>query len=219
MNDNLSQMPKSVHRRTGLIVLAAILFFCGVVWLRGAAIEYYFIPKRFGVVEAGQIYRSGQISAHLIKKILVDNKIGVIVSLSADEDEVDRNTEKLVAAELGIDRHVFFLGGGGIGDINDYAQAIELICEAKKKQKPILIHCSSGVNRVGGLTAFYRLLVEKKNPKFVLDEMKHYGFNPKRNVKLLPYLNSNMKDLAVLLKQRGIIDDIPSPLPQIVLTD
>jgi hypothetical protein len=75
------------------------------------------------------------------------------------------------------------------------------------------------VYRVGGVTAVYRLLVEKKNPQFVLDEMKHYGFNPKKAVRLLPYLNSNMKDLAVLLKQKGVIDNIPSPLPQIGPTD
>jgi protein tyrosine/serine phosphatase len=198
------------------MVLIAILFFGGAIWAWEGAIKYHFIPKRFGVIEAGQIYRSGQISASLIKKILVEYKIGVIVSLSGEENGADVNAEKRIAAELGIDRLVFSsLGGNGIGNINDYAGAIATVCEAKKKQKPVLVHCSAGVNRIGGVMAIYQLLVEKKSPQFVLDEMKHYGFNPKKNVHLLAYLNSNMKDLAVSLKQRGVIDNVPSPLPHI----
>jgi protein tyrosine phosphatase (PTP) superfamily phosphohydrolase (DUF442 family) len=216
MNNNLSQLSKTVHSRTALrIVLIAILFFSGAIWAWEAAIKNYFVPKRFGVVEAGRVYRSGQISAPLIKKILVEYKIGEIVSLCGDENEPDDNAEKHAAAELGIDRLVIPLSGNGIGDINNYAKAIAAICEAEKMQKPVLVHCSSGTHRVGGVTAAYRLLVEKKNSQFVLDEMKQYGFNPKKNVRLLPYLNSKMKDLAVLLKQKGVIDNIPSPLPQI----
>ena len=216
MNDNLSQSLRTVHsRRTHRIILAAILLLGGAIWAWESVIKNYFIPKRFGVVEAGQIYRSGQISEFLIKKILVEYKIGTIVSLSGDENNVDDNAEKLAAAELGIDRRVFPLGGNGTGDVNCYVGAITAICEANKNQKPILVHCSSGTHRVGGVTAVYRLLVEKKNPQFVLDEMERYGFDPKKNVRLLPYLNNNMEELAVRLKQNGTIDTIPSPLPQI----
>ena len=119
------------------------------------------------------------------------------------------------AAKLGIERLIFPLSGNGTGDINNYAKAIAAICEAQEKEKPVLVHCAAGVQRTGGVIATYRLLVEKKDTPFVLAEMMHYGWNPRRNVHLLPYLNSNMAKLAKLLQQMGVIDDVPASLPQL----
>jgi predicted protein tyrosine phosphatase len=107
------------------------------------------------------------------------------------------------------------LGGNGTGNINHYAQAVIAIVEADRKSKPVLVHCVAGTQRTGGVIAAYRLLVQKKDPAFVIDEMKRYGFRPKSNPALLPYINGNMAELSLLLKQAGAIDEIPNPLPQL----
>jgi len=198
------------------LVWPAILLLVGTIWLWEDVVEDRVIPKRFGVVKEGQIYRSGQLSSSLVKRILLKYKIGVIVSLSGDSSgDVDKDAERQAAAELGIERLIFPLSGNGTGDINNYAKAVAAICEAQKKQKPVLVHCAAGAQRTGGVIAAYRLLVEKENAPFVLAEMMRYGWNPKRNVYLLPYLNSHMEELAMLLQQMGVIDHVPPSLPQI----
>lgn len=216
-NSNLKQRLKSVLvGRKSLSVLLVVLLLAGSVWLWEDVVKDRVIPKRFGVVTERQIYRSGQLSSSLIKRTLVKYKMGVIVSLSGDtSDDVDKVAEKLAAAELGIERYIFPLKGDGTGDIKNYAKAIAAICEAQKKQKPVLVHCAAGAQRTGGVIAAYRLLVEKKDPAFILAEMKRYGWNGKRNANLLPYLNNHMGELAVLLQQMGVIDNVPPSLPPI----
>jgi protein tyrosine phosphatase len=109
----------------------------------------------------------------------------------------------------------FPLGGKGTGDVNEYARAIAAIADAQKNHLPVLVHCATGAQRTGGIIAAYRLLVQQKDPAFVVSEMKRYDWNAKDNPALLPYLNSNMAEMAKLLKEAGVINEIPSPLPQL----
>ncbi len=198
------------------LVLVTILLLGATVWVWEDVVKDHVIPKRFGVVKQGQIYRSGQLSSSLVKRTLIKYKIGVIVSLSGDSaGDVDKEAEKQAAAELGVERLVFPLRGNGTGDINCYAKAIAAICKAEKEHKPVLVHCTAGAQRTGGVIAAYRLFVEGRDVPFVLAEMMRYGWNPKRNVHLLPYLNSHMEELSVLLKQMGVIEDVPALLPKI----
>jgi protein tyrosine/serine phosphatase len=220
-DSRLPRKSKSIFSRTVFTsMLAAVILLIGGLLLWEQGLKNHFVPRRFGVVEQGRIYRSGQISSSLIKETLVRYKIRTIVSLSADSaNNVDKTAEKQMAAELGIERVVFPLGGNGTGDINNYAKAIATIYQAQKEQKPVLIHCDAGVQRTGGVIAAYQLLVEKKDAASVVDEMRRYGWNPKGNTALLPYLSSNMKELATLLQQMGVIDSVPSPLPQIIVSN
>lgn len=209
----------SPHRRQ-IIIATVVLSLVGIIFVWEGFIKDSVVPKKFGVVEKGQIYRSGQLSRWLVEKTLVKYNIKVIVGLSGDSaDDLDKNAEKQAAAKLGIERQVFSLSGNGTGDINNYAKAIAMICRAKKEGKPVLVHCSAGAQRAGGVIAAYRLLIEKKDVPFTLREMKHYGWTPKDNPDLLPYLNSHMEELASMLKQMGVINSIPNSLPQITLAE
>ena len=103
------QKNKAKHRRLILI----ILLIGGTIWAYDEFVKYRIFPKRFGVVEEGELYRSGQISATVIKKTLQKHDIGVIVMMSGyDPRDHDKLTEKEVAEELGIDIYNFPLGGG-----------------------------------------------------------------------------------------------------------
>ena len=73
----------------------AILLIGGGIWVWKGIIKDRVIPKRFGVVQKGQIYRSGLISAALVKKVLLKYKIKVIINLAADSpDNRDQKTHK-----------------------------------------------------------------------------------------------------------------------------
>ncbi len=108
------------------------------------------------------------------------------------------------------------MSGNGIGDVNDYASAVAAIANAEKQNLPALVHCAAGAARTGGVIAVYRLLVQKTDPNIVEDEMEKYGYHVHDNKRsLLPFLNNNMAEFAIRLKQAGVIEEIPNPLPQI----
>ena len=206
-----------IRRNRSIWIISAILVMA--IWFLKYEVIEDCIPKRFGAVEQGSIYRSGQLDDALVKRILTKYKIGVIISLSGDSsNDVDKNAERQTAKELGIKRLVFPLAGNGTGNIENYAKAISAICQAKKECKPVLVHCSAGAQRTSGVIAAYRLLIEKKDASFVFAEMDRYGAKTDNNSSLLQYLNSEMENLAILLKQMGVLEYIPIPIPQITFT-
>jgi protein tyrosine phosphatase (PTP) superfamily phosphohydrolase (DUF442 family) len=200
------------HRR--LLAAGLVLLVAGSVWCWTSVIRDRVIPKRFGVVEQGRIYRCGQISAAFIKKVLAEHNILVIVDLTTNEpNDPDQRAEKKAAAELNIKVLRFPLRGNGTGDVNCYVGAVTAIANAEKENLPVLVHCAAGAQRTGGVIAAYRLLVQKKDAAFVITEMKRYDWSPKDNPDLPLYLNSNMARLAEMLKHAGVINEVPSPMP------
>jgi protein tyrosine/serine phosphatase len=206
-----TQATRRNHKRLivavcGLAVLSGVL-----LWEEG--LHDQVIPKRWGVVEPGLIYRSGQISARLVEATLRKYKISTIVSLTF-EDPNDRNqsAERLAAERLGINLQRYPLAGDGTGDIRNYAKAVAAIAQAERSGKPVLVHCAAGAQRTGGVVAFYRLLVERRPVTFVYRELRKYGWKPSDSA-LIKYVNTNMAAMAELLQQMGVTGDIPNPLP------
>ncbi|HUT30108.1 MAG TPA: dual specificity protein phosphatase family protein [Sedimentisphaerales bacterium] len=211
----LSKGMSSKQRFVRVAVLIAVLSGGGIAIWKGL-LEDRIIPKKWGVIEEGKIYRSGQLSATLVKRVLRKHNIGVIVDLGAEsQNNKDQAAEIKAAAELGIRIERFPLSGNGTGDIERYAQAIAALVEARRVGKPVLVHCAAGAQRTGGVTACYRLLVERRDAEFAYRELRRYGWRPKKNAALLRYVNENMAQLASLLKEMGVIEEIPDPLPQL----
>jgi len=215
MNLNASQIYSGTGHKWLFIAVPAIVIGLAV-WVWFGFIRYHFVPKRFGVVVPGHIYRSGQISAPLVKKILTKYNIRVIIDLtSADPNDPDKRAEKQAAAELNINVLRFTMSGNGTGDINDYANAVIAIANAEKQNLPVLVHCTAGAMRTGGVIAVYRLLAQKIDPNIVEDEIEKYGCAIDDKPVLRSFVNDNMAELATRLKQAGVIDQIPATIPQI----
>jgi tyrosine-protein phosphatase SIW14 len=206
------------NRRKWVVILCLAVTVAAGAWAWRSVLKDRIIPKRFGVVEQGLIYRSGQLSATLVRKVLAEYNIKTIVILTGKpSDRPDQQAEKQAADEMNIKILRFSLNGNGTGDINEYARAIFAIADAQKHKQPVLIHCAAGAQRTGGIIAMYRLLVQKKDPRWVEDEMEYYGCAIDYKPTLYAFLNNNMAELAMQLKQSGVIEKIPSPLPQIPL--
>jgi protein-tyrosine phosphatase len=210
-NGHLQQRFKSAFRIYPICL--AVLLIGGGIWF-WEAVKDSIIPKNFGVVQEGRLYRSGLLSEALVKKVLLKYKIKVIIDLAANSSEnSDRKSEEQAAAELGIERLTFQLNGDGTGDVNDYARAIAAIVQAEQEHKPVLVHCNAGLQRTGGVIAAYQLLVERNAPSFVYNEFTRYDRDPWNDTALFEYVNRHMKELAVLLKKMGVITQVPDPLP------
>jgi protein-tyrosine phosphatase len=175
-----------------------------------------FIPRKLRTVDAGQVYASGQIDRHLIRGVLAEDHINTIVSLVSD-DPTDPDVQEELAAtkDLGIERFIDPLFGDGTGDIHEYANAVQQIVEARRAGRVVLVHCSSGAQRSNGAVFFYRVLVQHVDADDAAREMMRNGHDSHSNPNLIPYLNSHMGEMAELLKERGVIDSVPEPVPQI----
>jgi protein tyrosine phosphatase (PTP) superfamily phosphohydrolase (DUF442 family) len=175
-----------------------------------------FVPRKFRAVDAGQIFASGQIDRHLIRGVLSDNHINTIVALVSDDPtDPDVQAELQAVKDLGIQRFIDPLLGDGTGDIHQYANAVQQMVDARKAGRVVLVHCSSGAQRTNGAVFFYRVLVQHANADDAAREMLRNGHDPDHSPNLIPYLNSHIGEMAQLLKDRGVIDSVPDPLPQI----
>jgi protein tyrosine phosphatase (PTP) superfamily phosphohydrolase (DUF442 family) len=200
------------HILRAIIIVAVI----GLgVWIWDAT-KYRIFPKRFGVVEQGMIYRSGQLHPALVEKTLRKYGIKTVISLTGDSpDDPDQAAENEAVAKLDIEFHRFPLSGDGTGDVEQYIEAIAAMVAAKQAGKPMLVHCAAGAQRTGGTIAFYRLLVEQQDPEMVYREMRRYDWKDKPDAPLLPYVNEHMETVANGLVERGIIETVPNPLPKL----
>jgi protein-tyrosine phosphatase len=195
-----------------LVALLVLVVAALVAWNNG--LRDQFIPRNFGVVEPGRLYRSGQISARLIEPTLKQYGIESIVALAdAGMKPRDLQAEQQAATNLGIERKVFPLSGDGTGRLQEYADAIAAIDRAIHQGKPVLVHCVAGAQRSGGVIAAYQVLVEKRSPQQAFAEMRRFGHDPHDNPHLLEYLNDHMGELARRLVESGVIDQVPDPIP------
>jgi protein tyrosine/serine phosphatase len=196
------------------MILLVVGLFAGAVGVWEGLLEERLIPKRLGRVQGHPIYRSGQLSASLVERTLAKYGIKVIVALTGrDRQDEDQNAEDAAAAALGIEVLRFPLRGDGTGDVNRYAAAVAAVVAAERQGKPVLVHCAAGAQRTGGVVAFYQLLIDRKSPAEVIQDLRRFGWHPKHNPALLPYLNANLAAVAALLHEQGLLDEIPHPLP------
>lgn len=204
-------------RRKFWIVSVVILLILGSGVALFEAFKYEFTPKRFGVVDPGLVYRSGQISPRMIEPTLRKHGIRTVIDLQglANGPVAERDAEQAAVRALGIDYHQYGLSGNGTGPIVRYADALQTLVASERAGRPVLVHCAAGTQRTGVAIAFYRVLVEKRPPAEAYAEMAEYQWSAKKDAIALDYINSHMGELAQLLVSRGVIDTVPEPLPQL----
>jgi len=197
-----------------LLMVCMIIAFSILIWEE--FLEDRLVAKRWGVVEPGKIYRSGQISSHLIEPMLRENKIEKVIALNgSDLKKPYLKTEVETARKLQIDHQVLHLIGDGTGDVEDYAEAVAEIMRCEKAGKPVLVHCAAGAQRTGGVVAAYRMLVQKKTPEEAYQELLQYDWKPHKDQALIDYLNQNLATLSKLLEQKIDWYEPPTTIPVI----
>lgn len=206
---------RSRHRLISAIVGVAAVAGIGVgLWF--FVVRDRIVPKRFGVVVAGEIYRSGQISRYLIADVIDRYQIGTIVDLNGfDPHDADQQAEATVSRLKGVRHCCFPLRGNGTGQITHYADAIETIVGSQRNRIPVLVHCYAGTQRTGTCVSFYRLLILKDRPESVYEELGRYGWDAGSNQVLIEYVNSHLRELAALLVQRHVLDRVPDAVPSL----
>ena len=202
------------------VLAAAGLCVAGGAIAVADAVKYDFFAKKFGVVEepgtgaGGALYRSGQISRAMFRPTIKKHGIDRVICLMGnDTTNPDHVSEVAVVDALPNVRFSRFpLRGDGTGDFGTYKNALAELTIARRAGRTVLVHCSAGAQRTGSIVAAYRLLVKRDDPADVYAELGRYGWEPD-DAAMLDYLNAHLAECAEMLHDRGLIAEVPNPVP------
>lgn len=177
------------------------------------------VPKNFGVVEPGLLYRSGELTPATTRRVVEENKIRTIVDLGGfSDDPPAEQVAARTAKALGVERRVFRLEGDGRGNPNAYVEALRIIADPSKQ--PVLVHCSAGSERTGACVILYRHIVQQKGrwcAADLIEEARRFKHDPQRNEAMRPYLDEWVDKIEKAYRDGTLIEGQPkaeiSPAP------
>lgn len=208
----------SWHRFTrNSLLVAAILFLIGLFVVEG--VVPHLVPKNFGVVDEGRVYRSGELTTTALKSVVEQRGIKTIIDFGAhDRDPAGEKREQDTADLLGVQRYVLNLEGDATGDPNRYAEALRIMNDPEAQ--PVLVHCAAGAQRTGCAVALYRSLVDGWDDERALVEAEDYRHDPEDNPKMRAMYRTWKDEIARSIETGEPIEtDQPSTPPSTSPTD
>jgi tyrosine-protein phosphatase SIW14 len=161
---------RSPSQRRFLVVAGLAL-----VAAAGAAVLWtgHRLPKRFGVVEDGRLYRCGEITPSELEHVTRNYGLRTILSL-LNPDVPESVAERRAAEELGLRWVNVPLPGNGASTAEQREKIKAVLFDLDAA--PILVHCAAGANRTGLAVGMYRLHRSGWEVEQVLAEMRDHGF-------------------------------------------
>jgi hypothetical protein len=192
--------------------LAIIIAVLGAVWLWDAGIKGNLVPKNFGVIDEGRVYRSGQLTPAAMRSVKEKYKIKTVVDLGSYEPGTrgDRRNQR-VADALGITRYVLDLEGDSTGNPNYYLQALRIISDPANQ--PALVHCGAGSERTGCVALLYDNLQKGVPLEDGLKGAREFRHNPRRNPHLAETVTRWAGPIIGAYRAGGPVDGA-EPLPE-----
>ncbi len=136
--------------------------------MRGSA-----LPKRFGVVEPGRLYRCGDITPRQLQHVANEHGIRTVLSL-LNPDVPESIAERQAAERLGLRWINIPLPGNGASTPEERERIKAVLFDADAT--PLLVHCAAGVNRTGLAIGMHRINHQGWSVAQVLTEMRDYSF-------------------------------------------
>ncbi|MCU0705616.1 MAG: tyrosine-protein phosphatase [Fimbriiglobus sp.] len=180
------------------VLLSAVVLLAIAGWPFAYARLRHETYRNFRVVEEGQLYRSGQMSAAGFERMCREKGIRTVVKLR-DEDETD---PKDVALD---DAQEAFCQAHGIAlvrlptrkwevdpitgkvPMEENLRAFEQLMATTPR--PVLVHCFAGIHRTGAHVAAYRLAFNGWTNAEAVEELKNCGtVRTKYTGNMLPFV-------------------------------
>jgi protein tyrosine phosphatase (PTP) superfamily phosphohydrolase (DUF442 family) len=189
-------------------VILLVILGCGGGLGYAKLVRPNIVPKNFGVVDEGKLYRSGELTPAATERVVADHHVRTIIDLGGyDHDPVGERLAERTAEALGVERRVFRLQGDGTGNPNAYVEALRIITDPAKQ--PVLVHCSAGSQRTGACVLLYREIVQGKPFEGQMGEAYEHGHDPASNPKLRPYLEQWHVKIGEAFRSETLIDGEP----------
>lgn len=198
------------HSLTRLIpFLAALAILAGVAF-KPAVLENL-TPNNFGEVDAGKVYRSGQLTPAALDSLNQRYHFKTILDLgSFPEGSPGDIRNQRTADALHIPRYRFNLEGDATGNPNYYVQALSLMTDAARQ--PILVHCGAGSERTGCAVILYDNLVRGTPLDQGLTASQKFHHDDTRNPHLAEVLTRYSGPIFRAYRGHTQIEGVP-PLP------
>ncbi len=128
-------------------------------------------------VEPGKVFRSGQLSPEDLKKLIDEKKIKTVINLRGEHPgEKWYDQEFLLTEQLGINLVSIDMF---VGQIPHKRSLLYLLENLRDAERPILIHCDTGIERTGEVAALYQMIYLRKTKTESMDMLsKKYGYAP-----------------------------------------
>ena len=127
----------------------------------------------------------------------------------------DQLAEEAACRAAGIEHLRFPLAGDGTGAVEHYAGAIAAIAKAHAMGQKVLVHCSSGSRRAGGVIAAYFLWVERegerKSAAEARAEIERVDGDDATSERLITFLDENAAAIGARLTELGVTIRAPTP--------
>jgi len=137
--------------------------------------RHHVFPRRFAVVEPGQLYRSGYLEPWPLRRIIREHRLKTILTLMTDEpDTPQQQKEEAIAEQEGVQLIRIGMPGDGCGDFDLLDRAADVI--ANVWNRPLLVHCAAGVHRTGAAYATWRMKHCGWTVEQALAESERYGY-------------------------------------------
>jgi protein tyrosine/serine phosphatase len=194
---------KTRTKRLGLVGLVAIVT-VGAEYARKA-----FTWDNFGVVESGQIYRSGQLKPIQMKEAIRRHGLRSVLRLNSDRTG-DAASEEQVVREQGVKYYSAVWPGNGVVDEARLNWAYEIISDPANQ--PVLVHCARGTSRTGAVVAYYRIRHSSWSRERIRDEMVSYRHRPDSNTELETMVDQLWRTSVQTASRHEAVDDVPQRL-------
>jgi protein tyrosine/serine phosphatase len=141
--------------KAGTVALGLVAGSIGAYW---GALQY---EGNFHAVEEGAFYRSAQLTKGELQQAVRDHGIKAVLNLrGAHPGEAWYDDEVAVSNALGVKHYDYGLSAHR--RVTE-KQIDDLLAIVRDAPKPLLVHCKSGADRAGLVSALYQFAVEGKS--------------------------------------------------------
>jgi len=138
--------------KIGIVAVGLTAGSCGAYW---GAIQY---QGNFHTVEEGAFYRSAQLSKDELQSAIREHKIRSVLNLrGAHPGQAWYDEELAVSRALGVAHYDYSLSARRFVTRQQIGEVLDIVRDAPK---PLLVHCKSGSDRTGLVSALYRFAGE-----------------------------------------------------------
>jgi protein tyrosine phosphatase (PTP) superfamily phosphohydrolase (DUF442 family) len=157
--------------RRVLILTSAVAVACLAYFLLTV-----FVLFNLHEVVPNQVYRSSQPSPAFLATLAREKQIRSVIKLNSEKESDWSKSEESAASQLGIQ---FIHVGIGVSELPSRHELIEIVNAVDAAPRPMLIHCKTGADRTGVVSAMARMRDGDSFDKATADQLKlryfHFG--------------------------------------------